>query len=88
MSFSPVFGRSSAVASGWMRLRYFLSIEKVTSARPSRSCTLLTSPTRIPETRIICPWPGTTACAVVNSAFSVHAFSSRIGSRRFWWSRT
>ena len=55
--------------------------DAVLDARPSA-----TSPIRTPATRIVWPWPGTTACAVSNSALSSNGRSSRIGIRRrcFW----
>ena len=42
----------------------------MTTAWPSFRPTLLMSPTRTPETRTVWPWPGVTACAVVNAAWS------------------
>ena len=71
MSFSPVFGRRSAVASVWTIPLYWGSTSIVTIARPSERSTFEMSPTRTPETRTVWPWPGVTACAVENSAFSL-----------------
>ena len=48
MSFRPVFGRSSAVASVWTRSSYFGSMSIVTMARPSLRSTLAMSPMRTP----------------------------------------
>ena len=44
-------------------------------ARPSTSSVLAMSPMRTPATRTVWPWPGMTACAVANSAFSVNGLS-------------
>jgi hypothetical protein len=71
MSFSPVLGRSSAVALVWMRFLYWGSIWSWTIATPFLSETLPISPTCTPDTRTDWPWPGVTACAVENSALSV-----------------
>ena len=87
MSFSAVFGRSSAVASSRMRSLYFGSMSSVTIARPSFSSTLPTSPIFTPETRTVWPWPGVTACAVENSALSLIGLSSTSGKRSRWLAR-
>ncbi len=70
MSFSPVFGRSSAVALVWTRSLYSRSMSIWITARPSLSSTPPMSPMRTPETRTVWPWPATTAWAVENSALS------------------
>ena len=69
MSLRPVFGRSRMVASLWIGL-YWSWIFIVTTARPSTSSTLPTSPTFTPAMFTVWPWPGTTACAVGSSAFT------------------
>ena len=71
MSFKPVFGRSSRVASEWIRSAYLGSMSISTTATPSSRLTPPTLPTWIPAMSIACPWPGVTACAVVNSAFTL-----------------
>ncbi len=70
MSCSPVRGRSSRVASGWMSAAYLLSTSIVTTARPLSRFTLDTVPTLIPPMVICCPCPGVTAWALENSALS------------------
>ena len=49
---------------------YLARIPIVTTARPSTSSTRLISPTGTPAISAVWPWPGWTACAVLNSAFS------------------
>ena len=87
MSFRPVLGRSSAFASVWTKPLYSASTSMVTTATPSSSSVSAMSPTRTPETRTVWPWPGVTACAVENSAFSWNGLSSMIGKRTRWWLR-
>ena len=87
MSFSPVFGRSSALASVWTKPLYSGSRSIVTTARPSFRSTFVMSPTRTPDTRTVWPWPGVTACAVANSALIRNGASSH-GNRRRWWAST
>ena len=70
MSLRPVFGRSSMVASRLIMSLYLARIPIVTTARPSTSSTRLISPTGTPAISAVWPWPGWTACAVLNSAFS------------------
>ena len=70
MSFSPVLGRSSAVALVWTRSLYWGSTSILITARPFFSSTPPMSPMRTPDTRTVWPWPATTACAVENSALS------------------
>ena len=48
MSFRPVFGRSRSEELVWMSGAYLLSISIPTTAWPSWSVTLLTSPTLMP----------------------------------------
>ena len=86
MSFSPVFGRSSAEASAWISLRYFLSISIVTTARPFWRCTPPMSPTRMPAMRTVWPWPGMTAWAVENSALTGNGAAWN-GKRKRSWER-
>ena len=88
MSFSPVLGRSSALASVWTRSLYCGSTSIVTIARPCERSTCVMSPMRTPETRTVWPWPGVTACAVENSAFSLYGALWMIGKRRRWWAST
>ncbi len=71
MSFSPVLGRRSAVASVWIIDLYCGSTSMVTIAWPLRRSTLLMSPIRTPEMRTVWPWPGVTACAVAKAALSL-----------------
>jgi hypothetical protein len=87
MSFSPVLGRSSAVASVWMRPLYSGSMSIDTMARPFFSDTPPMSPIRTPATRTVCPWPATTACAVASSALSLKGSSWMNGKRRRCWVR-
>ncbi len=70
MSLRPVFGRSSRVESVWISFSYFGSMSMRTTATPSSRLTAPTLPTWIPAMSIACPWPGVTACAVVNLAFT------------------
>ena len=67
MSFSPVRGRSSTVASRRTRPSCSRSRSSRTRARPSCSSTSPTSPTRMPATRTVCPWPGVTPWAFWSS---------------------
>ena len=53
MSLSPVFGRSKAVASVWMRCLYCGSMSIETIARPFLSDTPPMSPIRTPATRTV-----------------------------------
>ena len=55
MSFRPVLGRSSAVASVWIRCLYFWSMSILTTAVPFFSVTPPISPICTPETRTV--WP-------------------------------
>ena len=87
MSFSPVRGRSSAVASVWIRCLYFWSICICTTAIPFCSVTSPISPIWTPETRTVWPWPGVTACAVENSAFIVNGDDWMNGKRSRSWLR-
>ena len=82
MSFSPVRGRSSAVASVWIRCLYLSSICIETTAIPFWSLTPPISPICTPETRTVWPWPGVTACAVENSALSVNGVDWMNGKRK------
>ena len=86
MSFRPVFGRRSAVASLWMRLANSGSTSMVTMPWPSLSSTFAMSPTRTPEMRTVCPWPGVTAWAVANEALSWNGVASH-GKRNRWLAR-
>ena len=71
MSFRPVLGRSSTVASRHTRtLDLSRSIRMLTTARPPTSSTRAISPTSTPATLTVCPWPGVTACAVVKAALN------------------
>jgi hypothetical protein len=84
MSFRPVLGRSSAVASVWIMSLYSASMSIRTIARPSSSSTSPMSPIRTPATRTVWPWPAITAWAVWNSAFSTYGLSWMIGNRSRW----
>ena len=70
MSWSPVRGRSRSEASGWISGAYFSSTCMVTMARPLSSSDPDTWPTLIPAMVTVCPCPGVTACAELNSALS------------------
>jgi hypothetical protein len=87
MSFNPVFGRRSIVASSRRSPSYFLSISRFTTACPSSSSTGPIAPIRTPATRTNWPWPGVTACAVGSSTFIWIGFSSTIGKRSRWLAR-
>ena len=63
MSFSPVFGRRSAVAFSWIGV-YFLRSFIVICAWPLTRSTAEISPTSTPAIWTVCPWPGVTDCAV------------------------
>jgi hypothetical protein len=82
MSFSPVLGRSSAVASVWISPLYSGSMSIVTMARPFFSETPPMSPIRTPATRTVWPWPATTAWAVAISAVSLKGADWMSGKRR------
>ena len=76
MSFSPVRGRSCAVASD-RTCSLWLSIMSrsraiVTTATPFFGSTPVIFPTSTPATRTVCPWPGITAWASENSAFRLN----------------
>ena len=79
MSWRPVRGRSSTVASSWISSAYSLLDRIVTTARPSSSSTSVMSPTLTPAMFTVWPWPGVTACAVSNSALSSKRSSPRNG---------
>jgi hypothetical protein len=73
MSLSGVRGRTTTCASV-LTSRCGSSLASIaieTSARPSRSSTLETSPTRTPATVADWPWPGVSAWPVGSSTFSV-----------------
>jgi len=81
MSSRPVFGRSSRVAFSCTSFRYCWSMSIWTTARPLRSVTAPIAPTCTPEMRIVCPWPGVTACSVWNSALRVYCGDEKKGKR-------
>ena len=58
MSWRPVRGRSSTVASVWISGAYCCSISIVTTAWPSSRSTLEMSPTLTPAMFTVWPWPG------------------------------
>ncbi len=87
MSFSPVRGRSSAVASVWMRCLKVGWMPIVTRATPLTSCTALIIPTCTPETRTDWPCPGVTAWAVEKSAYIFTGLGERSGNCRRSWER-
>jgi hypothetical protein len=85
MSFRPVLGRSSAVASVLTIPRYSASMSMRTIARPSLSSTSPMSPIRTPATRTVCPCPAITDCAVENSAFRTYGDSCHGNRIRCFW---
>ena len=87
MSFRPVLGRSSALASCRIMPSYSGSMTISTTALPSFSWTSPMSPTRTPETRTVWPWPAVTAWAVANSAFRTSGDASHGKRMRCWSSR-
>jgi hypothetical protein len=87
MSFSPVFGRSSAVESLRRSPLKRFSISSVTTARPSSSSTSPMSPIFTPATRTDWPCPGATARAFSSTASTRNGPSSTIGKRKFCWDR-
>ncbi len=87
MSFSPVFGRSSALQFWWIRPLYCESMSICTIATPFLSVTPPTVPIWTPETRTDWPWPGVTACAVENSALIVNGEDWMSGKRSPSWLR-
>ncbi len=91
MSWSPVRGRSRSVASGWMSSAYLWSTCMVTMARPLSSSDPETWPTLIPAIVTVCPCPGVTAWAELNSALSSNLSSpmngTQEGSRVVWEAR-
>ena len=79
MSWRPVRGRRSTVASSWISGAYCCSTSIVTTAWPSTSSTSEMSPALTPEMFTVWPWPGVTACAVESSALSSKRSSPRNG---------
>ena len=88
MSFRPVLGRSSAVAS----VADEVLVLRVDVHLDDRAAVLELDLADVadrarPTTRTVWPWPGVTACAVENSALSANGFSSMNGKRSRWLSR-
>ena len=81
MSWRPVRGRSSTVASARISGAYSSSTSIVTTALPSSSSTSEMSPTLTPAMFTVWPWPGVTACAVESSALSSKRSSPRTGTQ-------
>ncbi len=81
MSWSPVRGRSRSEASGWISSAYLWSTCMVTMARPLSSSDPDTWPTLIPAMVTVCPCPGVTACAELNSALSSNLSSPMRGTQ-------
>jgi hypothetical protein len=90
MSFSPVLGRSSSVASGRTRAKR-RSMSSVSTAAPSSSRTPAISPTRTPEIVTAWPCPGSTPAALVKRAsmrkWSLPITGIQLGPVRFWLAR-
>ncbi len=79
MSWRPVRGRRSTVASSWISGAYCCSTSIVTTAWPFTRSTSEMSPALTPEMFTVWPWPGVTACAVESSALSSKRSSPRNG---------